>query len=160
MCRTPRSEKTLSKRALWSKCLRRPEIRVNRSGGLRSWLDHMSACSPSLPHWPILSSLLRKKSSRSFWAPGVQTLNWISQRKFHRNRNTVRTTRAEETALNTGSLYFIRPKHFLPNGRHHWIHGHLEVMVGIVLTKGNSLTKVVGYLGSHGFHTQLTYEII
>lgn len=46
--------------------------------GLRSWIDHMLACSPSLPHWPILSAPFRKQSNRSFWAPGVQTLNWIS----------------------------------------------------------------------------------
>ena len=81
-------------------------------------LDHMSACSLSLPHWPILSSLCRKKSNRSCCVPGVHALNWISQRKTHGNRNTVRRMKTKEPALNTASL-------FPPNGRHPQIRGHL-----------------------------------
>ena len=112
---TPRSEQ----RELWG---------TNASEGQRSgsvevrgpgpWLDHMSACSLSLPHWPILSSPCRKKSNRSCWAPGVHALNWISQRKTHGNRNTVRRTKTKQPALNTDSL-------FPPNGRHPRIRGHL-----------------------------------
>lgn len=102
---------------------------TNTSEGQRSWsveirgpgpwLDHVSARSLSLPPWPILSSPRRKKSNRSCWAPGVHALNWISQRKFHGNRNTVRRMKTGEPALNTASL-------FPPNGRHPRIPGHVE----------------------------------